>query len=199
MSPGYLQTDQETDRDRLATLTAALRRSQSTGDLDDHDLGDLGDLDPGVDPGLDLRQSSTEVTSLVTARDVYLFTQFQSPDGQDNPRAIDRGSTVTAGPGLAQSAGNVSGIKLMSPRGKSLHPGSILGGVRRNRPKMVRQNHIDIDSDSSESKSHLLPWNTNTLPLPSKKHKERLARDVSLTSRTHPHQWTSFKRLNLMF
>ena len=55
------------------------------------------------------------------------------------------------------------------------------GGVRRNRPKMVRQNHIDIDSDSSESKSHLLPWNTNTLPLPSKKHKERLARDVSLT------------------
>ena len=59
---------------------------------------------------------------------------------------------------------------------------SYSGGVRRNRPKMVRQNHIDIDSDSSESKSHLLPWNTNTLPLPSKKHKERLARDVSLTN-----------------
>ena len=50
---------------------------------------------------------------------------------------------------------------------------------------MVRQNHIDIDSDSSESKSHLLPWNTNTLPLPSKKHKERLARDVSLASLIH--------------
>lgn len=45
---------------------------------------------------------------------------------------------------------------------------------------MVRQNHIDIDSDSSESKSYLLPWNTNTLPLPSKKHKESkfIVRDV---------------------
>ena len=49
---------------------------------------------------------------------------------------------------------------------------------RRNRPKMVRQNHIEIDSDSSESKSHLLPWNTNTLPLPSKKHKEKLTEPI---------------------
>ena len=44
---------------------------------------------------------------------------------------------------------------------------------------MVRQNHIEIDSDSSESKSHLLPWNTNTLPLPSKEHKEKLAVEVA--------------------
>ena len=43
---------------------------------------------------------------------------------------------------------------------------------------MVRQNHIEIDSDSSESKSHLLPWNTNTLPLPSKKHKEKLSEPI---------------------
>ena len=47
---------------------------------------------------------------------------------------------------------------------------------------MVRQNHIDIDSDSSESKSHLLPWNTNTLPLPSKKHKEKLTREVETSN-----------------
>ena len=102
--------------------------------------------------------------------------QFPSQDGQDNPR----GSTVLAGQGLVQSAGNVSGINFneLFMWQSSLYSS---GGVRRNRPKMVRQNHIDIDSDSSESKSHLLPWNTNTLPLPSKKHKERLARDVSLT------------------
>ena len=38
--------------------------------------------------------------------------QSPSQEGRDNPRAMARGSTVGAGPGLAQSAGNVSGIKL---------------------------------------------------------------------------------------
>lgn len=141
---GYLQTDQDSDRERLALLAAALRRSQSTGDLEDHDGHD--DPEAGGDHGgLTMGHTSTD-----------------HEDCRDNPRAaVTRGSTVCAGQALVQSAGNVS------------------GGVRRNRPKMVRQNHIDIDSDSSESKSHLLPWNTNTLPLPSKKHRERLARDVT--------------------
>ena len=60
-SPGYLQTDQDSDRERLALLAAALRRSQSTGDLEDHDPD-------GADPGddhrgrpLDLGQSSIEL------------------------------------------------------------------------------------------------------------------------------------------
>ena len=50
---------------------------------------------------------------------------------------------------------------------------------RRVRPKMVRQNHIDIDSDSSESKSHLLPWYSQTLTLPTNGRKEKIRREVS--------------------
>ena len=58
--PGYLQTDPDSDRERLALLAAALRRSQSTGDLEDHDPDDP---EPGDDHGgltLDLGHTSTE-------------------------------------------------------------------------------------------------------------------------------------------
>ena len=60
--PGYLQTDQETDRDRLALLAAALRRSQSTGDLEDREE------ESGGESGLclDLHQSSTDLEVRVT-------------------------------------------------------------------------------------------------------------------------------------
>ena len=60
--PGYHQTDQETDRDRLALLAAALRRSQSTGDLEDREEEAGGE--PG--PGLALHQSSTDLEVRVT-------------------------------------------------------------------------------------------------------------------------------------
>ena len=56
--PGYLQTDPDSDRERLALLAAALRRSQSTGDLEDHDPDDP---EPGGDHGvLTLGLTSTE-------------------------------------------------------------------------------------------------------------------------------------------
>ena len=55
---GYLQTDPDSDRERLALLAAALRRSQSTGDLEDHDPDDP---EPGGDHGgLTLGHTSTE-------------------------------------------------------------------------------------------------------------------------------------------
>ena len=68
-NPGYLQTDQDSDRERLALLAAALRRSQSTGDLEDHD-----DHEPGGDHGgLTLGHTSTE-HEVVSRSVLCLFT-----------------------------------------------------------------------------------------------------------------------------
>ena len=64
--PGYLQTDQETDRDRLALLAAALRRSQSTGDLEDREETEQGE----PSPGLDLHQDSTDLEVRVVTRSI---------------------------------------------------------------------------------------------------------------------------------
>ena len=54
-----------------------------------------------------------------------------------------------------------------------------VGAARRTRPKMVRQNHIDIDSDSSESKSHLLPWYSHTLAIQKNTNREKIPAEVS--------------------
>ena len=71
-NPGYLQTDQDSDRERLALLAAALRRSQSTGDLEDHD----GHDDPqggGDHGGLTLGHTSTE-HEVVSRSVLFVFT-----------------------------------------------------------------------------------------------------------------------------
>lgn len=172
-SGGYLSQQRQSKGDScsLDVLAVALRRSQSTGDL-----GDSLDQDHDTFPYIDSDHHSYHCNETPEKGGHYWRTGGQrysadaETDGQETPVSD---SVSVWNKGLSTSMN--SGLMPSNSNNNS-------GGARRNRPRMVRQNHIDIDSDSSESKSHLLPWNTNTLPLPSKKHKEKLTRDVETSN-----------------